>query len=215
VDTEHYLGRCAFSEDERFAMFEGLWATIPDGQLAMETAIPGGFKVAGAYGGAFYGVQGGSVVRLNPATLQSETVFEPRAADLCAAPPGYQAHQLLFPPDGRSVALLRYDCGCIDCDYSATFALRLDSGTAELVERPWADHEVYDIAWPAQGGALVFSTQVNYPDGRSDSIPERRPQAGQFLAVDASGAVQTVGPVPGVDGVAHAPVVPPLTPAFD
>ena len=111
----------------------------------------------------------------------------------------------MLPPDDRPLAILKSSCGCIDCDISGSSAWHAESGSVSILEEVWGEHEVYGVAWLADGGAVLLSTQR----GRSDpeqTEAQSRPSPGAFFHVDAAGAVQTIGPLPGVQGILHSPI---------
>jgi hypothetical protein len=56
----------------------------------------------------------------------------------------------------------------------------------------------------SDGGAVVLSTQSDR--GGPSAQAALRPAPGAFFLVGADGAVETIGPLPGVEGVVHSPL---------
>jgi hypothetical protein len=111
---------------------------------------------------------------------------------------------LVVPPDDRDLAIVKLDCSCEDCDESATLAWRPSTATVRLIEEPMA-HDMFGVAWPNDGGAVLLSTQSGPID--DGGLQEPRPEPSSYFAVNAKGHVKTVGPIDGPKGVTHAPAV--------
>jgi len=118
--------------------------------------------------------------------------------------------QLILPPDDRGIAVLRQHCAAPDDSLgrtrSASLALRLGDRASTTIESVWGFHESYQLVWPRQGGALLFSTQARASDDGAD--PERRPEPGRYFSVDADTTVVTVDLGGDVSGVVHGPAAP-------
>ncbi len=202
-----WVGRCFWFPDESAVAFDSSFVRI-DAAGLVAIPLPGGttIGVAGAWRGDFYGTdpKTRALMRIAGSTLEAETALAAEAMPpLCA---GGLPHVRL-PPDDRPLAIVKVSCGCIDCDISGSFAWHSERGTMEVVEEPWGEHDVYGVAWLADGGAVVLSTQ-SMGFGTAGA-GEPRPEAASFFLVTADGAIETVGPLPDVVGTLHSPLAPP------
>jgi hypothetical protein len=205
-----WVQTCTWAPDETKVAFGSLFYDVQADRL-VGRPFPTWQTMAirGAWRGALYGtdVENRAVVRVDWDTRAPEIVLASDVfAGLCpAAGHGAGTPQLLLPPDDRPLAIVKSSCGCIDCDLSGSVAWHAETSALAAIEEVWGGHQVYGVAWLEGGSAAVLSTQSASSD---DGAAEVRPGAGAFFLVGADGAVETVGPLPGVRGVLHSPRAP-------
>jgi hypothetical protein len=202
-----WVQTCTWAPDETTVAFGSLFYDVETDRL-VSRPFPTWRTTAlrGTWRGALYGTdtENRTIVRVDWDTRTPETVLASEAfAGLC---PAAGTPQLRLPPDDRALAIVKSSCGCIDCDVSGSVAWNAETSALTTIEEVFGEHQVYGVAWLADGGAAVLSTQGM--GGGFGDTSGARPAPGAFFLVGADGAVDTVGPLPGVQGVLHSPRAP-------
>jgi hypothetical protein len=196
--------RCAFASEDRVMLGSQLFSIDDAGLSALGDPITN-FTLWGSLEGALYGVASDQVVRVDVAAGgepgEPEVLIDAGELSLLCERSGSTSTEMIFAPDARPLAIVKRSCGCIDCDISGSMALDLRTGEHTLIERSFGEHELYKVAWPPPGGALLFSTQFNSPD-------DPQPPHGSIYSIDTSANVSVEAVLPSAEGGLHGPAVP-------
>jgi hypothetical protein len=190
---------CAFSADGRYVMYGGAAFEVEGDELVALPLPSERMSVVGAHGDFFFGTSGvADVVRFNPATGTSEILVGLDAfGELCeGGATELPLTQLYLAEDARGVGIVQHYCGEPNADRSGSLALDLETGEWAVIEAAAdAQYVAYDVAWPSDGHAWLFSALAE------DDAPS-------FYEISAGLEVK-VHRFDQLDGTMHTPALPP------
>lgn len=189
---------CTFSADDRYIVYDGVPFEVVDDELVPLPVPSERMKLDGAHGDSLIGTTRlGEVIRFDPAAGTTQVLIGGDVLeDACGPEPRFDPYtQLHIAQDGRDVVVVQHTCRSFAPDESASLALDLATGDWLVIEVATVSEQPlpYDVAWPGDDTAWLFSARSNDSAGFYEITP---------------GPEITLRTFDELEGILHSPAVP-------